>query len=302
MALISEGTRRNWKKLNSTAGDEKLCFRANKQLSRKKIIPYEYLDHKSNRPLLDTIIRVIEENKVALKDILHSLAVIQLINHGLPIDDKENLAYQLLHDYGGRFNNIFRNIKIPDDEHDFLGIVYQSLLLEGNKNETGSYYTPLRIAKDMLAGYKFEHGEMLYDPCCGSGSILLAADVQDYRQLYGSDIDKHALFICKVNLLSKYPDADEFSRITLTDFLLQYKHEEFSDKNNAKYDYIVTNPPWGSKVIKASYCHPAVPSGESASMFAIESCTKLKSTGSCSFLVPKSLMNITVHRDFRKYL
>lgn len=302
MTLISEATRRNWEKLNSSIDDGKLRSRANKKLSRKKIIPYEYLEHKSNRSLLDTVIRSIEEDGMTLVDALHSLAVIQLTRCGLSIDDKESYAYQLLRDYGGSFRPIFEEIEIPDDEHDFIGVVYQSLLLEGNKNETGSYYTPSSVAKDMLSECAFEHGETLYDPCCGSGSILLAADAQDYHQLYGSDIDEHAIFICKVNLLSKYPNADGFPGIILSDFLLRFKNEGVFGETDKKYDYIATNPPWGSKAIKASYCHPAVPSGESASMFAIECCKRIKPTGLCSILLPKSLMNIAVHRDFRKYL
>lgn len=302
MTLISEATRRNWKKLNSSIDDGKLCSRANKKLSRRKIIPYEYLEHQSNRPLLDAVIHTIEEDNTTLVDALHSLAAIQLTKCGLSIDDKESYAYRLLHDYGGSFSPIFKDIEIPDDEHDFLGVVYQSLLLEGDKNETGSYYTPSSIAKKMLSGCTFEHGETLYDPCCGSGSILLAADVRDYHQLYGSDIDGHALFICKVNLLSKYPSADGFPGIILSDFLLQFRNEGAPGGIDKKFDYIATNPPWGSKAIKAFCCHPTVTSGESASMFAIESCKRIKPAGLCSFLLPKSLINIAVHRDFRKYL
>lgn len=302
MALVSEATRRNWKKLNSGIDDGKLCSRANKKLSRKKIIPYEYLENKSNRTLLDAVILTIEKDGITLVDALHSLAAVQLTQCGLSIDDKESYAYRLLSDYGGSFKPIFKDIKIPDDEHDFLGAVYQSLLLEGSKNETGSYYTPLSVAQEMLSGCVFEHGETLCDPCCGSGSILLAADVRDYRQLHGCDIDEHALFICKVNLLSKYPNADGFPGIISNDFLSQFRNEKTPVETDTKYDYIVTNPPWGSKAIKALYRHPAVPSGESASMFAIESFKRLKSTGMCSLLLPKSLMNITVHRDFRKFL
>lgn len=49
---------------------------------------------------------------------------------------------------------------LPCDEVDLLGLIYQCLLLEGEKNIAGAYYTPRAITREMTKGLDFGNGEI----------------------------------------------------------------------------------------------------------------------------------------------
>lgn len=82
--------------------------------------------------------------------------------------------------YGGiTIDDRLATLDLPTDEADLLGLVYQCLLSEGHKIRTGYYYTPKAVVDWMLGGFSFANGETLLDPCCGSGSFLLASATPD---------------------------------------------------------------------------------------------------------------------------
>ena len=54
---------------------------------------------------------------------------------------------------------------------DLPGIIYQSLLTEGHKSKEGAYYTPQKIADEIVGSHlKLIKGDSkILDPCCGTG-------------------------------------------------------------------------------------------------------------------------------------
>jgi type I restriction-modification system DNA methylase subunit len=152
-------------------------------------------------------------------------------------------------------------INLPSEEKDFLGIVYQSLLSEGTKNQKGSYYTPQKIINDIDFNPKSDM--KFLDPCCGTGSFLLfAADkIKNPQNIFGCDLDNTACFIAKINLIIKYKNIKFRPNILNCDFLL-------ADNIKDKFDIIGTNPPWGA-VTNAKYKlkFPQIKSGETYSYF-----------------------------------
>ena len=66
------------------------------------------------------------------------------------------------------------------DQRDSLGLVYQSLLREGDKAAGGSYYTPDRIVR-AIADETYRHGARVLDPCCGTGTVPAGIRRQDGR-------------------------------------------------------------------------------------------------------------------------
>ena len=68
-----------------------------------------------------------------------------------------------------------------------------------------------------------------------------------------------------------------------------------------KFDYIVTNPPWGTE---KSHFHQSdiIQSKEKASLFFTESFKLLNRNGIQHFLLPSSLMKIKVHADLRHFV
>lgn len=309
MPLVSKATERNWAKLNVSISSDKLTSRANKKLSKKSIIPAEYLLHSENKELLLKALDRILSLKAQIADVFASLCAVQLKSQvpRFKNNDFQEIGETLL---GKRFSFVEEvvSIEIPANEFDFLGALYQSVKTEGQKNRSGSYFTPPTIARDMLNGYNRSRDTLL-DPCCGSGAILLASDAMNPNCLFGCDIDEVSVAICKTNLLIKYSDIDFIPNIYTENFLLLTAADQFSlfeptmECNNAlvkrKYDYISTNPPWGAE---ATIDVPEIPSGESSSIFFYFASKLLSSNGTISFLFPKSILNIASHVDVRYFM
>jgi predicted RNA methylase len=195
----------------------------------------------------------------------------------------------------------FKNLKelpnIPADEKDFLGIVYQSLLNEGNKNLQGAYYTPQKILNKIFPK-NFSGNEKFLDPCCGTGSFLLsiAESITNPENLYGFDIDENACFISKINLILKFKDKIFKPNIFNEDFLLY-------DKNLPKFDIIATNPPWGALSENShKQRFSIINSGESFSYFIVKASEHLQETGMMSFVLPESILNVKIHADIREFI
>lgn len=306
MPLVSKATERNWAKLNVDISSNKLTSRANKKLSKKSFIPAEYLLHPENKELLLDALERISLLKATLEDVFFSVCAVQLQNL---VPRFGNMSFeeigQIILDKKFIFIEEAASIEIPLNEFDFLGALYQSIKTEGQKNRSGSYFTPPSIAQNMLCRYdRSKHA--LLDPCCGSGAILLASDSTDPNRLFGCDIDEVSVAICRTNLLIKYSNIDFVPKIYVEDFLSLSTSERLSISNAAgiqndillkkKYDYISTNPPWGAE---ATIEDPEIPSGESSSIFFHFASQLLSAHGTISFLFPKSILNIASHADIR---
>ncbi|MDD6483978.1 MAG: TaqI-like C-terminal specificity domain-containing protein [Clostridiales bacterium] len=189
------------------------------------------------------------------------------------------------------------NKEIPKNERDLLGLIYQSFLNEGKKNIIGSYYTPYEITKNMVKNLNFSKGETFFDPCCGSGAYFLALENADPGVLFGTDNDPCAVFICKINLLIKYKDREFEPQI----FCVDYLEGEENLVLKQKYDYIITNPPWGA--ITDKYIMPSqINSKESFSCFFVKAFKQLKENGCIRFLLPRSVLNVKLHKDIRGFM
>ncbi len=290
---ISLATARNWSRLNADF-TSKLTTRANKRLSKKIILPVEYLSNDDNISIISEILSFVNENKIDVFSVVYTLAIKQLKLAGI-----YGLTHvqKVINDYPCSINQGLYQFAIPSDERDLLGLIYQGILMEGKKNKIGSYYTPRDIVRNMTSFISFENEELLLDPCCGSGSFLLELDAKPH-QIFGFDNDEIAVFICKVNLLLKYkaysfsPQIYCINFIDNSDFLLQF---------NIRFDYIITNPPWGASCEALHYI-PEITSKESFSYFFVNAYSFLKENGIIRFLFPESILNVKVHKDIRSFI
>lgn len=296
--VISEATKRNWKRLNVTEDEmaKKLSHRANKLKSLKKIIPREYFKDKKN---IKKIIPILEL-KIEIEPLIFNLGINLLYKNGLVsfnpeiVSENEHIMAHLKNFGNYELNDYLINYDLPP-ENDILGIVYQSLMSEGNKNKKGSYYTPDDVVSRFLPLIKSD--TKLLDPCCGTGSFLLTLGdrIENPENIYGFDSDKVACFIAGVNLLIKYKDKEFYPNIFNCDFL---KYE-----TDMRFDLIATNPPWGGvNVEDYSKIYPEIKSGENFSYFIVKSERVLKEDGRCCFVLPVSITNVKTHRDIRRFI
>ena len=307
---ISKATKNNWERLGKGTGNEddnrsRLTKRANKQYSVKNIIPVEYFSHSENEIFLSSILDYLKDKNIDVRTVIYNIARNLLAKNGLikfSSNDYQQTSNEYLNEILYNFNvqindDYLLNIPLPLDEQDFIGIVYQSLLNEGNKNQKGSYYTPQSVVKSITAD--LSKNATFLDPCCGTGSFLLSAasKVCNPQNIWGCDIDEIACFIAKINLIIKFKDVEFKPNIYNVDFI---------SKNilfKSKFDVIATNPPWGAQVKPESRkLFPNIKSGESFSYIIAKSATLLNDEGSCSFVLPEAILNIKTHKDIREFI
>ena len=185
---------------------------------------------------------------------------------------------------------------LKNRQDDWIGFIYQSLTAEGSRILKGLYYTKPAVVTEMLSDIRVLQGERFLDPCCGSGIFLLKVEHAQMEQLFGIDNDPLAVMIAKANLMVKFNESEVYPQIYQMDFLLHAA----TALGDLKFDYLVTNPPWGTEKGKL-HDSEVICSKEKASLFFTESFKYLNKNG-IHFLLPSSLMKIKVHADFRRFV
>lgn len=288
--LISEATKRNWDKLQHD-GNDRLTRRANKSRSQKIITPEGYV-------MAASLPRFVEELKATnhpINSLIFSLCAMY-VEHNKVNEANRKRFFEEYTQYQRIDLSVPRQI-LKNRQDDWIGFVYQSLTAEGSRILTGLYYTKPVIVNEMLSDIRVLSGERFLDPCCGSGIFLLKVEHAQMEQLYGIDNDPLAVMIAKANLMVKFGESSVYPQIYQMDFLLHAA----SALGDLKFDYIVTNPPWGTEKGKL-HTSEIIQSKEKASLFFTESFKFLNKNGIQHFLLPSSLLKIKVHADFRRFV
>ena len=136
---------------------------------------------------------------------------------------------------------------------DLLGDAYEYLMrhfaTESGKSK-GQFYTPAEVSQVMAqvvgVGPDTRPDQTLYDPACGSGSLLLqAADraPKDGISVYGQEMDNATWALARMNMiLHGHPTADLRRGNTLA-------APEFRNPDGGlrTFDFAVANPPFSAK-------------------------------------------------------
>lgn len=294
---ISNATRQNWKRLHADTAF-KLTTRANKRLSKRKVVADKYADV----PIAHHLLEEVKTWDASPEDILYTLCVDCLQKAG--IWGKPHVQQAMKPFAGYRLLSVQMPQTTWPKGSDVLGFVYQSLLTEGERNATGQYYTSRQVVKEMLGGLSLKKGEAFLDPCCGSGAFLLGVKTDRPEALYGFDINPVAVMIATTNLLVRYASQAFEPHIYCLDFLSEQPLFDHQPANlPLLFDYIYTNPPWGAdKEGHYRTCYQSVKSKEKASLFIVEALRRLNTGGCLHFLLPMSLLKIRTHRDIRHYI
>ncbi len=288
--FISKATQRNWDKLKSD-GTDRLKRRANKSRSQKIVTPEGYVMAGS----LPRFVEELRDTTYPIDALIYSLCA-QYVEHNKVVEANRKRFFEEYAHYNKVDVYVPRQI-LKNRQDDWIGFVYQSLTTEGSRILKGLYYTKPVIVNEMLSDIRILSGEQFLDPCCGSGIFLLKVEHAELEQLYGIDNDPLAVMIAKANLMVKYNTSEVYPQIYQMDFLLHAA----SALGEMKFDYIVTNPPWGTEKGKL-HISEVIQSKEKASLFFTEAFKFLNKNGIQHFLLPSSLMKIKVHGDFRRFV
>ncbi len=318
-------------KANIKNGDlNKLNGRANKSKAERTFIPDEYLQEGVGVDDITKIINFVSVNNIDIslsllllslnslqrEKMLSSITITDLISKNLVFANKQIgeevkawLSEIKKSDIKSEYAFLL-DCTIPK-QRDTLGFLYQSLLLEGKKSQSGSYYTPEVIVNEIIKDYAKKDSK-IFDPCCGTGQFLLAfADViENPKNIYGVDVDEIAVRIARLNILIKYKNQNFAPNIVCKNTLFEignYDLFSLNDENIRDFDVIATNPPWGvhfskSDIDRLKTSFPKITSLESFSYFLKKSIDLLRDDGTLSFILPESILNVKTHKDIREII
>ena len=138
------------------------------------------------------------------------------------------------------------------DGDDILGDAYEYLMrhfaTESGKSK-GQFYTPAEVSRIMakiigIGGAGTTNNTTVYDPTCGSGSLLLKVghEAKAKVTLYGQEKDAATSGLARMNMiLHDNPGALIMQGNTLAD-------PKFKEGDSLKtFDYVVANPPFSDK-------------------------------------------------------
>lgn len=184
---------------------------------------------------------------------------------------------------------------------DLLGDAYEYLMrhfaTESGKSK-GQFYTPAEVsrvlAKVVGIGPKTKQDQTVYDPACGSGSLLLkAADEAPHGiTIYGQEKDNATWSLAKMNMIlhgNEIADIAKGDTITSPQFV-----------NGAQlrtFDFAVMNPPFSLKSWsnglendygRFDFGRPPVKNGDYA--FLLHVLKSLKSSGKAAVIMPHGVL------------
>ena len=138
-----------------------------------------------------------------------------------------------------------------DTDNDTFGDTYEFLMQmyasEAGKSG-GEFFTPQQVSELLarLASWQNPNIQKVYDPACGSGSLLLkfaktVGKENPNLKYFGQEVNPTTYNLCRINMFLHNVNFDNFD-IRLEDTLLKPQHME-----DAPFDAIVSNPPYSLK-------------------------------------------------------
>ncbi len=188
---------------------------------------------------------------------------------------------------------------------DLMGDAYEFLMrhfaTESGKSK-GQFYTPAEVstvmAKVVGIGSDTRQDQTVYDPTCGSGSLLLKAanEAPNGLSIFGQENDNATWALSKMNMiLHDYPTAEIWRDNTLSRPYFKDSHGKL-----ARFDFSVANPPFSAKswtngldpandeFRRFEYGTPPAKNGDYA--FLLHLIASLKSTGKGAIILPHGVL------------
>ncbi|RJO73144.1 MAG: type I restriction-modification system subunit M [Myxococcales bacterium] len=192
---------------------------------------------------------------------------------------------------------------------DLLGDAYEYLMrnfaTESGKSK-GQFYTPAEVSRIMArvigVGGAKSSNQTIYDPTCGSGSLLLKAHSEAKEKtgldlaIYGQEMDNATAALARMNMiLHDCPTAEIWKDNTLST-----PHFKGSDGRLKLNDFVVANPPFSNKAWRNGfnpehdefkrfeYGVPPKKNGDYA--FLLHILASMKSTGKGACILPHGVL------------
>lgn len=180
---------------------------------------------------------------------------------------------------------------------------YEKSLDIAYKKGNGIYYTDIDLSTKIIDFLQIPLDAYIFDPCCGTGSFLVAAKRMRYKNILGSDIDKKAVDFCKKkNQINNVKTLDTLSN-SGKDVIKRFKLL-------SRVDYVIGNPPYAPRLKDVSidtsdylFLRKVKDSGSNLFIAAIYRAFELvKCGGIISYIIPKNFLHVSSYSILRKML
>jgi type I restriction enzyme M protein len=135
---------------------------------------------------------------------------------------------------------------LENTDSDVLGDAYEYLIgqfASGAGKKAGEFYTPQQVSSILaqLVTVGKDKLKSVYDPTCGSGSLLLrvAKEVKDVSAFYGQEMNPTTYNLCRMNMIMHDVHYKRFD-IKNEDTLERPQHYDL------RFEAIVANPPFSA--------------------------------------------------------
>lgn len=280
--------------------------RVEKQLSREKFTldetcTFEYLYENRNRENIGEIInsaleRIEEDNKGKLEGVFRNIDFNSEAQFGRT-KEKNAMLKHLLEDFNSEDLDL-RPSKLAGN--DVIGDSYEYLIAHfagdaGKKG--GEFFTPAEVSTLLakLAGAK--EGDRIYDPTCGSGSLLIKASKEvgsKNFQIYGQERNGQTQSLSKMNMfLHDINDAKIQWGDTIRNPLL------LENDKLMKFDVVLANPPfsldkWGEEEAKSDkygrFIYGIPPKSKGDYAFVQHMIASMNSEGTVAVVLPHGVL------------
>lgn len=228
-------------------GNEQRIKRA---MSRERFIlddksTFDYIYSKRNDPEIgDTINKVLarieDENAGKLRGVFRNIDFNSEAILG-KAKERNDMLRTLIED----FAKLDLRPSSVGDEEDIIGNSYQYMIERfasdaGKKG--GEFFTPSMVSELLARLVKPKENDRIYDPACGSGSLLIRVAKQvssDKVAIYGQERNGQTHSLCKMNMFLHHIDD---ARIEWGDTISNPLHLE--DGKLMKFQVVVANPPF----------------------------------------------------------
>ena len=194
---------------------------------------------------LKNVLNTIEQTAMGTKsenDFKGLFGDVDLTSNKLGASEKKK--NEIITDILGHLSEI--DFKLEDSKNDLLGDAYEYLIGEfaaGAGKKGGEFYTPSQVSRLMaqIVTIGKKRVRSVYDPTCGSGSLLLR--VRDYTEVVdylGQELNPTTYNLARMNMILHGVHFDHFD-IRHGDTLEDDQHSDL------KAEVIVANPPFSAK-------------------------------------------------------
>lgn len=192
----------------------------------------------------------------------------------------------------------------------------------------GVIYTPSWIVKKILKLVNYDNQSLIIDPACGDGAFLkeIVTGIIQYgkknnhseeqiknalQNVYGIDIDKKALKLCKESLNALIKDNLGIDTFNWNVFKEDALSSTTLNSLNGKFDFVIGNPPYvriqnlsakNRKNIQQNYALCSSGSTDIYIAFFELSLKLLNHNGKLGFITPNSFLKSKTALEFRKLL